>query len=150
MRHYDPELQYDFKEYDDFEVAHKPIEVRRHLMYVDMAMAKPSMRDFDPMALERMSDAELIELLGADIKVKKPEPVKIANPFPVQPAKPREKIKRLPRHEPVPPRYKANIWYQGKSHSLGWFMTEQVRDEVVADAKALRAMGLDPRIVQQR
>lgn len=147
MHYYDPELQYDFREYDGYEVAHEPLEVRRHLMYVDMAMGKPSLRDFDPMALERMSDADLIELLGADIK---PKPVDIASPFPVQPAKPREKIKRAPRHEPTPPRYKANIWYQGKSHALGWFMTEQVRDEVVADAKALRAIGLDPRIVQQR
>ncbi len=68
MHYCDPELQYDFREYDEYEVAHKPLEVRRHLMYVDMAMGKPSLRDFDPMALERMSDADLIELLGADIK----------------------------------------------------------------------------------
>jgi len=54
-------------------------------------------------------------------------------------------LKQAARRQSVwsaPPKFKAHIWYQGKSVHLGWYVAKQVRDEVVAAAKLRRAIGL--------
>ncbi len=146
MKYTHPDHPHEFTHYDDRALDGLSFAHLNHLMYVDRVMCDPRHEHRSDIELERMSDDQLRALLGdgEPLRKRKAAPVSLA------PTMPREKVKRPLKHDPVPPRYKAQIWWQGKNHSLGWFLTEQVRDEVVTDAKALRAMGLDPRIVQQR
>lgn len=149
MKYTHPDHPHEFTHYNDRALDGLSFSEMNHLMYVDRVMCDPRHEHRSDIELERMSDDQLRALLGDSEPVRKRRAATVS-PFPAQPSPPREKLRRLPRHEPVPPRYKAQIWYQGKNHSLGWFLTEQVRDEVVTDAKNLRNMGLDPRIVKQR
>lgn len=146
MKYTHPDHPHEFTHYDDRALDGLSFAHLNHLMYVDRVMCDPRHEHRSDIELERMSDDQLRALLGDGEPLRKRK----AAPVSLFPALPRERVKRPLKHDPVPPRYKAQIWWQGKNHSLGWFLTEQVRDEVVTDAKALRAMGLDPRIVQQR
>lgn len=146
MKYTHPDHPHEFTHYDDRALDGLSFAQLNHLMYVDRVMCDPRHEHRSDIELEHMSDDQLRAMLGDGEPLRKRK----ASPVSLAPAMPREKVKRPLKHDPVPPRYKAQIWWQGKNHSLGWFLTEQVRDEVVDDAKALRAMGLDPRIVQQR
>lgn len=146
MKYTHPGHPHAFAHHDEQALEGMTFEQLNHMMYVDVAMSDKRLAHIDPMDLERMSDDKLRSLLADDSPVR---PVKRANPFPAV-IEQKVPLKRAPPRYPVPPRYKAQIWYQGKNHSLGWFLTEQVRDEVVRDAKLLRNMGLDPRIAKPR
>lgn len=153
MIYYDPDLRYTFKEYSEHEVAHKTIEQRTHLMYVDMAIHKPSLRDFDAMDLERMSTDELRALLGDGVKVKKLKPAPPVNPFPQvepepEPVIPQVRARVLPEWRQALPKYKAQLWHEGKPVHLGYFMSETVRDEEIAAAKLRRDIGLPIRLLK--
>ena len=149
MKYTHPDHPHEFTHYDDRDLEGHSFSELNHLMYIDRVLCDPRYEHLSDVELDRMTDDQLRALLGASEPARKRKAKPPAAQY-FAPALPREKIKRPLKHDPVPPRYKAQIWWQGKNHSLGWFMTEQVRDEVVHDAKVLRSMGLDPRIVQQR
>lgn len=121
-----------------------------HLVYVDRVLSDPRYKDTAEVSmLERMTDEQLRDMLGEDVEVvEKPKPAKLLSPYPAAP--PPERPRYTAPRTVSPLRYKATVWEKGRSVSLGWFMTESVRDEVVAEAKRLRSMGLPVLLAKPR
>lgn len=119
-----------------------------HLAYIDRIMMLPRYKDAEVSTLERMSDDQLRAMLSNE-----PAPAKPAAPVapraPVQGSPiPRVRPRTLPEWREAIPRYRAQLWHEGKPVHLGYFMTEQVRDEEVAAAKLRRDMGLPIRLTK--
>lgn len=149
MRYKHPSHPHTFAHYDEHELHGKTFEQMNHLMYVDRVLSDPRHNLIDPMDLECMTDEQLRDMLGADVEVvKKPKPAKLPNPYPSAP--PPERPRYTAPRTISPLRYKATVWEKGRSVSLGWFMTESVRDEVVAEAKRLRSIGLPVLLAKPR
>lgn len=121
-----------------------------HWALIDQVMLSPRHKDTaDVSMLEQMSDDQLRALLD-DVK---PSKVKPSNPFPPREPEPpavipqvRERV--LPEWRQAMRKYKAQIWHEGKPVHLGYFMTEQVRDEAIAAARVRRDMGLPVRLTK--
>lgn len=122
-----------------------------HWALIDQVMLSPHHKETaDVSMLERMSDDQLRALLVDDVK---PVKVKPSNPFPARASEPapvipqvRERV--LPEWRRALLRYKAQLWHDGKPVHLGYFMSEQVRDEAIAAAKLRRSMGLPIRLTK--
>lgn len=121
-----------------------------HLSYVDRVKMLPRYADAEVGTLELMTDEQLRAMLSNE-----PAPVKPAAPAPVAPREPvqgspipRVRPRTLPEWREAIPRYRAQLWHEGKPVHLGYFMTEQVRDEVVSEARARRNMGLPIRLAK--
>ncbi len=99
-----------------------------------------------------MSDDHLRALLGpGEIEPVKPhKQSKLSIVPPLVPMVPKPKPFYSAPRTVSPLRYKATVWENGRSVSLGWFMTESVRDEVVAEAKRLRSIGLPVLLAKPR
>lgn len=95
---------------------------------------------------DTMSDDTLREMLGQGAQPVAPRAESMPR-IPVHGAAP---VRRERCPFPAPIRYKAQVWYQGRNCDLGWYMSISVRDEVVSEAKMLRAMGLDPRLAKRK
>jgi len=134
---------YTFKYHDEFELEGLSPEQLTRLEHIDRLLADRSV-DHDPDYLRSLSDAELRDLVSmlpkpriaapADDPVlapvtyapahrKAPKPVRWVNPYPVV-------------------KYRAQMWTNGRNVNLGSFYTEQVRDEAVTMAKAMRDLGI--------
>lgn len=118
---------YQFKYHDEFQLEGLSPDQLRRLEYIDRLLDDRFI-EYDPAYLQSLSDAELRDLVGM-----LPKPC-VATPVSAKPA-------RFVNPYPVV-KYKATIWHQGRTVSLGWFMSEQVRDEAVTMAKTMRNLGV--------
>jgi len=69
-----------------------------------------------------------------------PKPRPIAQRAPIDPVVRAKSLRRV--NLPPVVKYRAQVWIDGRNVNLGSFLTEQVRDEAVALAKSMRAIGL--------
>ena len=137
MRYTHPDHAHSFTHYDEHELRGKTFEQLNHLMYVDRVLSDPRHNLIDPMDLEGMSDDELRAMLVDST------PVRVA---PVTSA-PAVKPLRV-RIDPTIPRYRAAVWANGQSLHLGYYYTEELRDQAVSEAKARRDIGLPVRLTK--
>lgn len=89
------------------------------------------------------SEEQLDELTPEDAAIlvsMLPKPAPVVQRAPVDPVVRAKPLRRASLHPVV--KYKATMWYQGRTVALGWFLTQQVRDEAVTLAKSMRAIGL--------
>lgn len=124
---------YQFKYHDSYDLEGMSEAELRCAELRDRILDLPEYDEIDVSELNRMSEQELLALL-APYRTEAP---KRAPVDPVVCAKPLQ-------HASLPPvvKYKATIWYQGRTVALGWYFTQRVRDEAVTLAKSMRAIGL--------
>lgn len=124
---------YQFKYHDSYDLEGMSEAELRCAELRDRILDLPEYDEIDVSELNRMSEQELLALL-APYRTEAPKRAPID---PVVRAKPLQRAS-------LPPvvKYKATIWYQGRTVALGWYLTQQVRDEAVTLAKSMRAIGL--------
>lgn len=124
---------YQFKYHDSYDLEGMSEAELRCAELRDRILDLPEYDEIDVSELNRMSEQELLALLAPyRTEAPKREPID-----PVVRAKPLQRSS-------LPPvvKHKATIWYQGRTVALGWYLTQQVRDEAVTLAKSMRAIGL--------
>lgn len=124
-------LTHDWKHYDLDELEGLDPDEMRRRMLIDIALDAPHLVHLEPEHITRLTSPELQALLDGAGPRNRAGQVKIPRP-----------VKQSRQRVPAPRRYKATIWHEGRTVALGWFLTEQVRDEVVTAARQRRAMGL--------
>ena len=105
-----------------------------HLANLERLRHDPAI-DYTEEQLETMTPEDAAVLVSM---LPKPKPV--AQPAPIDPV-----VRAKPLRRPGLPavvKHKATMWHQGRTVALGWYLTQQVRDEAVALAKSMRAIGL--------
>lgn len=105
-----------------------------HLANLERLRHDPAI-DYTEEQLETMTPEDAATLVSM-----LPKPRPIAQRAPIDPV---VRAKPLQRSS-LPPvvKHKATLWYQGRTVALGWYLTQQVRDEAVTLAKSMRAIGL--------
>lgn len=124
---------YQFKYHDSYDLEGMSEAELRRAELKDRILDLPEYDNLDIFALNRMSEQEMRDLLGP----RRADPPKRAPIDPVVRAKPL-------RRSSLPPvvKHRAQVWIDGRNVNLGSFLTEQVRDEALALAKSMRAIGL--------
>lgn len=150
MKYTNPEHPHEFTHYDDRALDGLSFAELNHLMYVDRVLCDPRHSERSDIELERMSDDDLRAMLGESEPVKPRKRARLPHMPPLVPVIPKPKPFYSAPRTVSPLRYKATVWENGRSVSLGWFMTESVRDEVVAEAKRLRSIGLPVLLAKPR
>lgn len=121
---------YQFKYHDPHQYEGLSPDQLLRLEYIDRLL-DDKLVDHDPSYLQSQTDEELAMLVSM---LPKPRPVA---PAQVAPAKPARWVNPYPVVK-----YRAQVWINGANVNLGSFLSEQVRDEVVAMAKSMRSLGL--------
>jgi hypothetical protein len=139
---------YQFKYHDAWQIEAASPEQLKRLEWIDRLLDDQSV-EHDPAHLDSLSDEDLRVLVGMLPGQRKPAPPAAprADPGPLIPIR-GDVVKRPKRVklDPSIPRYRAALWVNGQSVHLGYYYTEEVRDEEVAAAKLRRDMGLPIRL----
>lgn len=131
---------YQFKYHDSYDLEGMTDAELRRAELRDRILDLPEYDEIDVSELNRMSEQELLALLA-------PYHTEAPKRAPIDPMV-RAKPLRRPSLPPVV-KHRAQVWIDGRNVNLGSFLTEQVRDEAVALAKSMRAIGLPLKAIRE-
>jgi hypothetical protein len=142
---------YIFKKLDPHEYepaeARGDVEEMMRLEKVDKVLLNPDLQHLDWFQIRDASIIQLDEWLGESL-VSQSRPARDPKPPRI---KERQVARRMSTRPDVPQcvKHKATIWHQGRTVALGWFMSEQVRDEAVTMAKTMRQLGIPLEMIRE-